>query len=69
MIAINLETTRLRCRPRNRCLDEVREDGITVGGERWQEKVCNRGTYFNKLRCQMRADGHVNARNMSRIVM
>jgi len=42
MIAINLETTRLRCRPRNRCLDEVREDGITVGGERWQEKVCNR---------------------------
>jgi hypothetical protein len=37
-----LGTTRLRGRPRNRWLDEVREDGQTVGGEVWQEKVRNR---------------------------
>jgi hypothetical protein len=36
---MNLETTRLRGRPRNRWQDEVREDGKTVGGEEWQEKV------------------------------
>jgi len=35
-------TTRLRGRPRNRGQDEVREDGRIVGGEGWQEKVCNR---------------------------
>jgi hypothetical protein len=29
----NLETTRLRGRPRNRWQDEVREDGRIVGGE------------------------------------
>jgi hypothetical protein len=39
---MNLETTRLRGRPKNRCQDEVREDGIIAGGEGWQEKVCNR---------------------------
>jgi hypothetical protein len=33
----------LRGRPRNRWQDEVRDDGRTVGGEGWQEKVCNRG--------------------------
>jgi hypothetical protein len=38
----NLETTRLRGRPRNRWQDEVREDGRIVGGEEWQEKVYNR---------------------------
>jgi hypothetical protein len=32
---MNLVTTR----PRNRWQDEVREDGRTVGGEEWQEKV------------------------------
>jgi hypothetical protein len=42
MMAINLETTRLRGRPRHRCHDEVREDGRTVVGGRWQEKVYNR---------------------------
>jgi hypothetical protein len=31
-----------RGRPRNRWQDEVREDGRNVGGEVWQEKVCNR---------------------------
>jgi hypothetical protein len=41
-MAINLET-KLRSRPRNRCQHEVREDGRLVRGERWQEKVCNRG--------------------------
>jgi hypothetical protein len=32
-INMNLETTRLRGRPRNRWQDEVREDGRIVGGE------------------------------------
>jgi hypothetical protein len=32
---MNLETTV----PRDRCQDEVREDGRIVGGEEWQEKV------------------------------
>jgi hypothetical protein len=40
---MNLGTTRLRGRPRNRWQDEVRDDGRTVGGEGWQEKVHNRG--------------------------
>ena len=35
---MNLETTRLRGRPRNRWQDEVRQDGRIVGGEEWQEK-------------------------------
>jgi len=39
---MNLVTTRLRGRPRNRWQDEVREDGRIVGGEGWQEKVRNR---------------------------
>jgi len=38
MVYMNLETTRLRGRPRNRWKDEVREDGRIVGGEGWQEK-------------------------------
>ena len=40
---MNLGTTRLRGRPRNRWQDEVREDGRIVGGEGWQEEVRNRG--------------------------
>jgi len=39
---MNLGTTRLRCRPRNRWQEEVREDGRVDGGEGWQEKVPNR---------------------------
>ena len=39
---MNLETTRPRGRPRNRWLDEVREDGRMVGGEEWQEKMYDR---------------------------
>jgi len=34
---MNLGTTRLRGRPRNKWQDEVREDGRIVGGEGWQE--------------------------------
>jgi len=39
---MNLGTTRLRGRLRNRWQDDVREDGRLVGGEGWQEKVHNR---------------------------
>jgi len=47
---MNLGTTRLRGRPRNRWQDEVREDGRIVGGEGWQEKVHNRGEWKKLLR-------------------
>jgi hypothetical protein len=39
VLHMNLRTTRMRGRPRNRWQDEVREDGRKVGGEAWQEKV------------------------------
>ena len=39
---MNLGTTRLRGRPRNRWQGEVKEDRRIVGGEGWQEKVHNR---------------------------
>jgi len=39
---MNLETTRLRGRPRNRWQDEVREKGRLVGGKWWKERVHNR---------------------------
>ena len=39
---MNLGTTRLRGRPRNRWQHEVREDGRIVSWEGWQEKVRNR---------------------------
>jgi hypothetical protein len=42
VLYMNLETTKLRGRPRNRWQNEVREDGRTVGGKEWQEKVYNR---------------------------
>jgi hypothetical protein len=35
LLYMNLETTRLRGRPRNRCQDEMMEDGRIVG-EEWQ---------------------------------
>jgi len=41
VLCMNLGTTRLRGRPRNRWQDEVREDGRIVGGGGWQEKVHN----------------------------
>jgi hypothetical protein len=42
---MNLGTTRLRGRPRNRWQGEVREDGRIVSGEGWQEKVRYRGEW------------------------
>jgi hypothetical protein len=50
VLYMNLGTTRLRGRPRNRWQDEVREDGRTVGGEGWQEKGHNRGEWKKLLR-------------------
>jgi hypothetical protein len=50
VLYMNLESARLRGRPRNRWLDEVREDGRTVGGEEWQEKVYNREEWKKLLR-------------------
>jgi hypothetical protein len=47
---VNLETTRLRGRPRNRWQDEVREDGRIVDVEGWQEKVYNREVWKKLLR-------------------
>jgi hypothetical protein len=41
VLYMNLGTTRLRGRPRNRWQDEVREDGRIVSVEGWQEKVHN----------------------------
>jgi len=42
VLYMNLGTTRLRGRPRNRWQNEVREDGRILGGEGCQEKVHNR---------------------------
>ena len=50
ILYMNLGTTRLRGRPRNRWQDEVRGDGRIVGGERWQEKVRNRKEWKKLLR-------------------
>jgi hypothetical protein len=50
VLYMNLETTRLRGRPRNRWQDEVREDGRVVGGEEWQEKVYDREEWKTLLR-------------------
>jgi len=47
---MNLGTRRLRGRLRNRWQDGVREDGRTVGGERWQENVHNREEWKKLLR-------------------
>ena len=47
---MNLGTTRLRGRPRNRWQNEAREDGRIVDGEGWQEKVYNRGEWKKLLR-------------------
>jgi len=45
---MNLRKISLRGRPRNRWEDEVRDDGRTVGGEVWQERV-NDGEEYEKL--------------------
>jgi hypothetical protein len=50
VLYMNLGTTRLRGRPRNRWQNEVREDGRIVGGEGWQEKVHDREEWKKLLR-------------------
>jgi hypothetical protein len=50
VLCMNLGTTRLRGRPRNRWQDEVREDGRIVGGEGWKEKVPDREEWKKLLR-------------------
>jgi hypothetical protein len=50
VLYINLGTTKLTGRPRNRWQNEVREDGRIVGGEGWQEKVHNREEWKKLLR-------------------
>jgi hypothetical protein len=47
---VNLETTRLGGRTRNRWQDEVREDGSIVGGGDWQEKLYNREEWKKLLK-------------------
>jgi hypothetical protein len=50
VLYMNLETTRLRGRPRNRWQREVGEDGRIVGGEGWQRKLYNREEWKKLLR-------------------
>jgi chromosome condensin MukBEF MukE localization factor len=50
VLYMNLGTTRLRGRPRNRWQDEVTEDGRIVGGEGWQGNVYNREEWKKLLR-------------------
>jgi hypothetical protein len=47
---MNLETMRLRGRPRNRWQDEVRENGRLVGGKVWKESVYDREEWKKLLR-------------------
>ena len=46
---MNLETTRLRGRPRNRWQDKVREDGRLGGGKGWKGRVYNREEWKKPL--------------------
>ena len=50
LLYMNLGTTSLRGRPRNRWQDKVRNDGRIGGGEGWQGKVCNREEWKKFLR-------------------
>jgi hypothetical protein len=50
VLYMNLGTTQLIGRPRNRWQDEVREDGRIVDGEKWQKKVHNREEWKKLLR-------------------
>ena len=47
---MNLGTTRLRGRSRNRWQDEMREERRMVGGEGWQETVHNTEEWKKLLR-------------------
>jgi hypothetical protein len=48
VLYLNLGTTRLRVRPRNRWQDEV--NGRLVGGKGWKERICNREEWKKVLR-------------------
>jgi hypothetical protein len=50
VLYMNLETTRLRGRPRNMWQDEVREKGRLVSGKVWKERVYNREEWKKLLR-------------------
>ena len=50
VLSMNLETTRLTGRPRNRWQEEVTKDGRLVGGTGWRERVHNRGELKKLLR-------------------
>jgi len=50
VLYMNLGTTSLRGRLRNRWQDEVREDGRIVGGEGWQQQVYNREEWKKLLK-------------------
>ena len=50
VLYMNLGTTRLIGRPRNRWQDEATDGGRTVGREGWQEKVHNRKEWKKLLR-------------------
>jgi hypothetical protein len=49
---MNLETTRLKVRPRNSWQDEVREDERLVGGIGGKEMLYNREEWKKLLRMQ-----------------
>jgi hypothetical protein len=50
VLHMNLETKRLRGRPRNRQQDEVREETKLVVGNGWKERVYNREELKKLLR-------------------
>jgi hypothetical protein len=62
---MNLGTTRMRGRPRNRWQDEVREDGRIVGSEGWQEKVRNREEWKKLLRTAKESSHSAHANEMN----
>jgi hypothetical protein len=64
VLYMNLETVRLRDRPRNRWQNELREVGRIVGGEEWQEKVYDREEWKKLLRmAKNRHTAHGNGMN------
>ena len=50
VLYMNLETKRLRGRPRNRWQYELKEDGRLIGGNGWKERVYNREEWKKLLR-------------------
>ena len=62
---MNLVTTRLRGRPRNRWQEEVREDGRIVGREGWQEKVHNKEEWKKLLRMVKESSHSARANGMN----